>query len=190
MTNGGESSALAFFNDGMASLNFRPSRSTQPSSMTGRSMSDRARRLPRLLLRRPVVALEHQRRARGRSGSGATAGPAPMARLPSAIDSSSRPWKRQRQTELIVREGVVGIERDRAPEFALAARPVVFVEQLEDGERRVRFGGIVVELDRLFGRRLRLGPRFAWRSGTPRCSRPRDRRPTVRSMPVRSPGSA
>ena len=66
----------------------------------------------------------------------------------------------QRHAELIVRERVVGIERERPPEFALAPCPVVFVEQLEHGERGVRFGGIVVQFDGLLGCRLGLGPRF------------------------------
>ena len=37
----------------------------------------------------------------------------------------------QRHAELIVRERVVGVERERPPEFALAPRQVVFVEQFE-----------------------------------------------------------
>ena len=69
----------------------------------------------------------------------------------------------QRHAELIVRERVIGVERERPPEFALAASQVVFVEQFEHGERGVRFGGIVVQFDGLLGCRLGLGPRFAWR---------------------------
>src|SRR5258708_4840165 len=39
----------------------------------------------------------------------------------------------QRHAELIVRERVIGVERKRTPEFALASSQVVFVEQLEHG---------------------------------------------------------
>jgi hypothetical protein len=58
------------------------------------------------------------------------------------------PLKGQRHAELVVRKRVIRIERESAPEFALAAGIVIFVKQFEDGERGVRFGGLVVELHR------------------------------------------
>ena len=82
------------------------------------------------------------------------------ARLPSAIDSSNRPWNAEPQTELIVSERVIRIERERPSKFALAALPIELVEKFEYRQRGVRFGGIVVQLDRFLGGRFGLGLGF------------------------------
>ena len=92
----------------------------------------------------------------------------------------------QRHAELIVRERVIGVERERTPEFALAPCQVVFVEQFEHGEGRVRFGGIVVQLDGFLGCRLGLGPRFGGGEKALRCTRPRGTRPTVPRTPAQT----
>ena len=62
--------------------------------------------------------------------------------------------------ELIVRERVIWIQRERSSKFALRAFPIEFVEEFEYGQGGVSFGGIGVQLDCLLRRRLCLGLRF------------------------------
>jgi hypothetical protein len=64
------------------------------------------------------------------------------------------------QTELVMGERVVWIECYCPAKFALAACPIIFVEEFENRKGGVTFGGVIVQLDGLLSGVFCLGPGF------------------------------
>ncbi len=114
----------------MASRNLPASRSIQPFGHDGKEVGGvELRRLSDAMLLAAAKFFWNMSAMMASTSTCGDSGSSSAARLLSAMDSSNRPVNASAMRELIVREGVVRVELDRPPEFALATVPVEFVDQ-------------------------------------------------------------